>query len=349
MSASYYWPLSSNVSVGKGAELDPGSPLREVSRMASSTPPPPSPAAAGRRDDDASPRTIGRTRPVRHPLYELTKPGITGFVMVTAGVSAHVASGGAMGIMPMMHTVVGTGLGTGGALALNQVIEREYDARMRRTRNRPIPSGRISVRGATLFGIALLVTGIAWLAATVGWMAAAFTALSAISYLWIYTPLKRTSYLATLAGAVPGALPALIGWTAAGGGAADFGGWVLFGIFFLWQLPHVLSLAWLLQDDYRSVGFFLTPPSDPDGRKIGRHMVFHALSLVLLGVAPTLLGLTGWIYGGGSFVLNVAMLAVCLAAAREMSEPKVKRVFFWSLLYQPLILALLLIDTHPHP
>ena len=146
-----------------------------------------------------------------------------------------------------------------------------------------------------------------------------------------------------------GALPALIGWTAAGGGAADFGGWVLFGIFFLWQLPHVLSLAWLLQDDYRSVGFFLTPPSDPDGRKIGRHMVFHALSLVLLGFAPTLLGLTGWIYGGGSFVLNVAMLAVCLAAAREMSEPKVKRVFFWSLLYQPLILALLLIDTHPHP
>lgn len=317
--------------------------------MASSTPPPTSPAAVEPGNGDGAPRSFGRTRPVRHPLYELTKPGITGFVMVTAGVSAHVASGGAMGLWPMVHTVVGTGLGTGGALALNQVIERDFDGRMQRTRSRPIPSGRITARAATVFGAALLAVGIVWLAVTVGPVAAGFTALSAVSYLGIYTPLKRTSYLATLAGAVPGALPALIGWTAAGGGAGDFGGWVLFGIFFLWQLPHVLSLAWLLRDDYRTVGFFLMPPSDPDGQKIGRHMVFHSVSLVVLGFAPTLLGLTGWIYGWGALVINVAMFAVCLSAALDMSMPKVKRVFFASLLYQPLILALLLIDTHPHP
>lgn len=318
--------------------------------MASTTPSPPAPESATAPDTGSEPpQTFGREKPPRHPLYELTKPGITGFVMVTAGASAHVAAGGSPGLWPMVHTVVGTGLATGGALALNQVFEREFDARMRRTRGRPIPSGRITARAAGVFGTALLAVGILWLAATVGAMPAAFTALSAVSYLWIYTPLKRTSYLATLAGAVPGALPALIGWTAAGGSATDIGGWVLFGIFFLWQLPHVLALAWLLRDDYRTVGFFLMPPSDPDGRKIGRHMVFHSLSLVLLGFAPTLLGLTGWIYGAGALVLNAGMLGVCLAAAMSMSFSRVKRVFFASLLYQPLILVLLLVDTRPLP
>lgn len=306
-------------------------------------------AEAGSTSDGAETRSFGRPKPPRHPLYELTKPGITGFVMVTAGASAHVASGGAPGLWTMVHTVVGTGLATGGALALNQVIERDLDSRMQRTRNRPIPSGRISTRAATLFGGALLAIGIVWLAATVGVLPAGFTALSAVSYLLVYTPLKRTSYLATIAGAVPGALPALIGWTAAGGDPTAIGGWVLFGIFFLWQLPHVLALAWLLQDDYRTVGFFLMPPSDVEGRKIGRHMVFHSLSLVLLGFAPTLLGLTGWVYGVGATLVNLGMLSVCIAAARDMSFPRVKRVFFASLLYQPIILALLLVDTRPLP
>lgn len=318
--------------------------------MAPTTPTPPPPDSGIAPEPGAeAPRTFGRRKPPRHPLYELTKPGITGFVMVTAGASAHVAAGGAAGLWPMIHTVVGTGLGTGGALALNQVFEREFDARMERTRGRPIPSGRISARAAGVFGTALLAAGILWLAVTVGPLPAAFTALSAVAYLWVYTPLKRTSYLATLAGAIPGALPALIGWTAAGGSALDLGGWVLFGIFFLWQLPHVLALAWLLQDDYRTVGFFLMPPSDPEGRKIGRHMVFHSLSLVLLGFAPTLLGLTGWIYGAGATVLNLGMLAACMAAASDMSFDRVKRVFFASLLYQPLILVLLLVDTRPLP
>jgi protoheme IX farnesyltransferase len=248
----------------------------------------------------------------------------------------------------MLHTLGGTGIATGGALALNQYVERDLDARMRRTRNRPIPSGRITPGRALSFGLALLAGGVAWLALTVGWIPAGFTVLSAVAYLFAYTPLKRRTYLATLVGAVPGALPALIGWTAAGADPG-LGAWLLFGIFFLWQLPHVLALAWLLQDDYKAVGFFLIPPSDPDGRRIGRHMVYHSVSLLALSVVPSILGLTGWIYGIGAAVLGLGMLTTCGRAAQDMSFPRVKRVFFASLLYQPLILILMLIDTNPLP
>ncbi len=290
--------------------------------------------------------SFGRRKPQRHPLYELTKPGIAGFVMITAGVSAHVASGARPELWAMVHTLLATGIATGGALALNQYVERDFDARMRRTRSRPIPSSRIAPSSALAFGLALLTTGIVWLAVTVGWVPAAFTLASAAAYLLAYTPLKRRTYLATLVGAVPGALPAFIGWTAAGQ-PLSLGAWVLFGIFFLWQLPHVLALAWLLRDDYRAVGFFLTPPSDPNGYRIGRHMVYHSVSLLLVSLMPAVLGLMGWIYGIGAAALSLAMLATCVVAARDMSFPAVKRVFFGSLLYQPLILALMLLDTTP--
>lgn len=316
---------------------------------------PASPTSQPPRAQDAppggdSPRpSFGRPKPPRHPLYELTKPGIAGFVVITTGVSAHVASGGQPSLWPMIHTVVGTGLATGGALALNQYVERDLDARMRRTRSRPIPSGRITPGAALAFGLALVAVGLGWLGLTVGLLPAAFTLASAASYILLYTPLKRKSYLATLVGAVPGALPALIGWTAAGGSPGDLGAWVLFGIYFLWQLPHVLALAWLLQDDYRAVGFFLTPPSDPDGRRIGSHMVYHSISLLLLSVAPTLLGYAGLVYGVGALLLSAAMLAICARAAMDMSFPRVKGVFFASLLYQPLLLALLLLNTRPLP
>lgn len=310
---------------------------------------PSSPAPAAQPTSHSSDRpSFGRAKPQRHPLYELTKPGIAGFVMITAGVSAHVATGGRPGLWMMVHTLLGTGIATGGALALNQYAERDLDARMRRTRNRPLPSGRIGPRQALAFGLALLVIGVSWLALTVGWIPAGFTLLSAAAYLFAYTPLKRRTYLATLVGAVPGALPALIGWTAAGA-SPGLGGWLLFGIFFLWQLPHVLALAWLLQDDYKAVGFFLTPPSDPDGARIGRHMVYHSISLLVLSVVPSVLGLTGWIYGVGAALLSIGMLSTCVDAARDMSFPRVKRVFFASLLYQPLILILMLIDTNPLP
>ena len=277
-------------------------------------------------------------------LYELTKPGIAAYVMMTAGVSYYVASGGHPEIVPIINTLVGVALGTAGSLALNQYVERDLDAVMTRTRTRPLPSGRLRPGEALAFGWALLVVGLAYLGLTVGWLPAVLTAGSAAAYILAYTPLKTRSYLATLVGAVPGAFPALIGWSAATG-TVEFGAVVLFCIAFLWQLPHVLALAWLLREDYARVGFFLSPPTDPDGVRIGKHMVYHSVSLLMVSGFPTFLGLTGLVYLAGALVLGLITLGVAVAAAAKMSQSRARRVFLWSLLYQPLLMALFLIDT----
>jgi protoheme IX farnesyltransferase len=276
--------------------------------------------------------------------YELTKPGIATYVAMTAGVSYYVGTRGQPDLLVLVHTVLGTIVATGGALALNQYVERDLDARMMRTRTRPLPEGRLKPREALAFGVALLTLGVGYLAATTGWLPASLTAASAAAYLWVYTPLKLRSYLATLAGAVPGAFPALIGWSAATG-RVSLGGLILFGIAFLWQLPHVLALAWLLRPDYERVGFFMTPPSDPSGRRIGKHMVYHSISLLVLSTFPTVVGITGSLYLIGALVLGAAMLGIATSAAFEMSRHRARRVFLWSLLYQPLLLGLLLVDT----
>jgi len=283
-------------------------------------------------------RSLGRA------LYELTKPGIAGFVAITAAVSYYVAAGGRPDLIPVLHVLGGTGVATGGALALNQWAERDLDARMIRTRDRPIPSGRLRPGSALGFAALLMTLGVGWLGATVGFLPAFLTGLSAALYIGAYTPLKRISYLATLVGAVPGAFPALIGWSAAAG-AIEPGALVLFAIYFLWQLPHVLGLAWLLRDDYLEVGFFLAPPTDPDGRRLGRHLVYHSISLLLVSVMPTVLGITGWIYAAGAFALGAAMILAAIPTAMEMTTKGARRVFLGSLLYQPLLLILLLIDT----
>jgi protoheme IX farnesyltransferase len=298
------------------------------------TPPRASPAAA------VEDRSLGRA------LYELTKPGIAGFVAITAAVSYYVAASGRPDFLPVLHVLGGTGIATGGALALNQWAERDLDARMKRTRGRPLPSGRLQPGAALAFAALLMTLGVGWLGATAGFLPAFLTALSAALYIGAYTPLKRVSYLATLVGAVPGALPALIGWSAATGGI-ELGGLVLFGIYFLWQLPHVLGLAWMLRDDYLEVGFFLAPPTDPDGRRLGRHLVYHSISLLLVSMLPTLLGLTGWIYAGGAFAMGLGMIGAAVPAAREMTVGGARRVFMGSLLYQPALLLLLLLDTIP--
>lgn len=276
--------------------------------------------------------------------YQLTKPGIAGFVMITAGVSFYVASRGRAEVLPVLNTLLGTGVATGGALALNQYVERDVDAVMHRTRTRPLPSGRLAPREALAFGTALLTLGVGYLWGTVGWLPAVITAISAAAYLWVYTPLKSRSYLATLVGAFPGAFPALIGWTAATG-RIDVGALVLFGIAFLWQLPHVLALAWLLREDYERVGFFLTPPTDPAGDRIGKHMVYHCVSLLFLSLFPTLLGYTGVVYLAGAVLLTGLLLTACVLAAMDMTRARARRVFLGGLLYQPLMLVLMLVDT----
>lgn len=291
--------------------------------------------------DDATP--IDPARPSRlRAYYELTKPGITFYVMITAGVSAYVASRGAIELLSAIHAMLGTGLSTAGALALNQFVERDFDARMTRTRGRPLPSGRLTPRQALVCGAVLLAVGLVYLAAVSGWLSAGVAAASAVAYLGVYTPLKRHSYVATLAGAVPGALPTLIGWTAVTG-SLDQGALVLFSIAYLWQLPHVLGLAWMLREDYAKVGFKLIP--DGGGRVIGRHMVAATALLVPASASPTLLGLTGYWYMGGAVLASVGFLGVAVSAAGDMTDARARALFLASLVYHPVLLGFMLFDT----
>jgi protoheme IX farnesyltransferase len=280
----------------------------------------------------------------RRAFYELTKPGIAGYVMVTAGVSAFVASRGQIGAVTALHVMAGVGLATAGALALNQFVERDLDAAMTRTRYRPIPAGRVSPVTAFIFGSSLLMAGVVYMALVLGALPALLTVLSAAAYHGVYTPLKTRTSLATLAGGVPGAMPTLIGWTAVTG-RLDAGGLGLFAIAYAWQLPHVLGLAWMLRVDYERVGFRLIPPHDEAGKVIGRHMLAWLLVLVPLSGLPTWLGYTGWVYFGGSLLASVAFLALGVGAARDLTDRAARKVFFGSLLYHPVLLGLMLFDT----
>jgi len=275
-------------------------------------------------------------------FYELTKPGITGYVMITAGASAYVASGGSLALLPAIHTILGTGIATAGALSLNQYAERDYDAMMVRTRGRPLPSKRVEPTEVFLFSIALLLGGLIYLALAVGALPAAIAAASALVYHSVYRPLKTRSYAATLTGAVPGALPMLIGWTAATG-AIDQGGLALFAIGYLWQLPHVLGLAWMLREDYASVGFKLIPGGG--ARVIGLHMVLATGLLIPVTWIPTYLGYTGMIYAVGATVLGAGFMFTGASAARDLTDDRARKVFLASLLYHPLLLGFMLFDT----
>lgn len=294
--------------------------------------------------DEASPQREARRRSAGRAVayLELTKPGIAGYIMITAGVSAWVGARGALDPLLGLHTVLGTGMATAGALSINQWVEREPDAVMERTRGRPLPTGRLSPMPALAFGAVLLMGGIAWLSIAVGALPAALTAVSAAIYHGVYTPLKTRSYVATLAGAVPGALPMLIGWTAATG-TVGLGGLALFAIGYLWQLPHVLALAWMLKEDYRAVGFKLIPAGG--ARSIGTQMTIAAALLLPASGLPTLLGLTGWWYAAGAALLGLALLALAAHAARDLTEEAARRVFLGTLAYHPLLLAFMLFDT----
>ncbi len=292
-------------------------------------------------DDATASETAGATSRLR-AYYELTKPGIAGYVMITAGVSAFVGSGGSLDLVTAAHTIAGIGLATGGALSLNQFVEREEDAVMRRTRKRPLPTGRVTPIEALSFGSALLLGGVVYMAIALGALPALFAAASALVYHAVYTPLKKRSYVATLAGAVPGALPMLIGWTAATGSVGR-GGLALFAIGYLWQLPHVLGLAWMLKDDYALVGFKLIPTGGE--RSIGLQMVTATALLIPASWAPTAMSLTGAPYLVIATALGLAFLGAAVAAASDLTEAAARRVFFASLLYHPLLLGTMVFDT----
>ena len=276
--------------------------------------------------------------------YELTKPGIAIFVVMTAGVSFYVASRGRPELVSLAVTLLATLLATSGSLALNQWWEREQDARMDRTRNRPIPSGRLTAGQALAFGLGLVVAGVALQAPFVNLLSAALLAFSGAAYVLVYTPLKKRTHHAALVGGVPGAMPALIGWSAATGGV-EAGGLALFAIAFFWQLPHVLALAWMFRPDYESVGFVPAPRWDREGHWIARHMIVHAAILLPVSTLPTFLQLTGFAYLVGAVFLGILLLGAAIDARRTMDRSAARRLFLGTLLYQPLLLGLMLLDT----
>ena len=267
---------------------------------------------------------------------ELAKPGITAFVALTALASYLVAALPELLYLQMFHLAVGTSLSTAGSLALNQYLERTPDAVMIRTMGRPIPSGRIPKAHARFFGWALLLAGVGHIWFWLGWLPALVTATAALLYDAVYTPLKLRSPLATPVGAVPGALPVLIGWTAHTG-SIDARGVTLFGILFLWQLIHVLALGWNLRTDYERAGFQLIPPGS--SALVAGLMVGYAALLALVSVLPNVLGMAGNGYLWAAIVLGAGMVAVAVAFLRNPTRRNCNRVFVGSLLYHPLLLG----------
>jgi len=273
---------------------------------------------------------------------ELAKPRITSLVLVTAAVGFAVGGQGSIDWLAFLVFMVGTGLLCGGASALNQYLERDADALMERTRRRPIPGGRIRPEEALVFGLALSAAGLAVLA-FVNPLTLALGAASLVSYVLAYTPLKRVTSLCTVVGAVPGALPPLMGW-AASRGSLGAAGWGLFAILFLWQLPHFLAIGWLYRDDYARGGFPMLAVTDRDGASTGRQAVLYATALLPVTLAAGLLASAGAGYLWGGLVLGLGFLACAAAFAWKRTVGSARRLFLASVLYLPLLLGLMVFD-----
>lgn len=264
-------------------------------------------------------------------------------MVLTAAAGFYLGSGARVDLGLLVHTLLGTALVAGGTNAFNQLRERDVDGRMQRTRGRPLPSGRVTPRAAAAFAGVISLAGVGYLALAVNLLTAGLAALTLTSYVLLYTPLKRKTSLNTLIGAVPGALPIVGGWTAAGGelGAAVA---ALFWILFLWQLPHFLALAWIYREDYRRGGLAMLSVEDPDGRHTGRMALLYAMALLPVSLLPTLLGVTGPLYFFGALVLGLAYAVVAAVMIRAATTPRAWRVFFVSIVYLPALLTLMVLD-----
>jgi protoheme IX farnesyltransferase len=264
-------------------------------------------------------------------------------VLLTAAAGFYLGAPGGVDIGLLVRTLVGVALVAAGTNAFNQLRERDVDARMRRTAGRPLPSGRLSARAAGWFAAAISVAGVVYLAGAVNLLTAGLAALTLASYVLLYTPLKRRTTLNTLIGAVPGALPIVGGWTAAGG-ALGPAVTALFAILFLWQLPHFLALAWIYREDYRRAGLAMLCVHDPDGRQTGRMVLLYALALLPVSLMPTLLGVTGAWYFYGALALGVAYAGASVALSHTVTNSRAWRVFLVSIVYLPALLTLMVLD-----
>jgi protoheme IX farnesyltransferase len=266
----------------------------------------------------------------------LTKPRLNFLVVATSAAGYYLGATAGIDQLSMVEAVAGTALVAGGAAVLNQLYERDTDALMRRTRLRPLPAGRVAPADARIFGLALSAAGLTLLAARANWLSAALALATLLTYLLIYTPMKRRTPLSTIVGALPGALPALIGWTASHG-SIDRSGAALFAIVFCWQLPHFMAIAWLYREDYAKAGFPMLPVIDPDGTRAGKQAVYWAVLLVLASLEPTLSGLAGRTYFAVALVLGAALFGLAVRFAADRNEGTARALFYGSITYLPLL------------
>lgn len=278
--------------------------------------------------------------------WELTKPEINFLIAITAAAGFWIGSPETLSHfpwMPFIHMLLGTVLVASGAATLNQLIELQYDAQMRRTARRPLASGRIAPSHALWFGVSLSVLGVVYLAISTNTLASLLAAITLLSYLFLYTPLKRITPLCTFVGAFPGAAPPLIGWTAARG-HLDAAAWVLFAIVFLWQFPHFMSIAWIYREDYARAGYLVLPASELKNRFVAWQCVLPAVGLLVVAIVPALRGQSGLVYVAGAFALGGVFLYCSARFALQRSVASARHLLFASILYLPVLFALLVLD-----
>jgi protoheme IX farnesyltransferase len=276
-------------------------------------------------------------------LTELFKARLTFLVVLTTLVGFYMGSRGTPAYGLMIHTVLATALLASGAAALNQVLEREFDAKMKRTQDRPLPSGRMSPEAALLIGGICALGGLVYLTLAVNLLTAFLGAITLCSYVFVYTPLKRVTTLNTVIGAIPGALPPLMGWTAAQDSVSG-AGWALFALLFFWQLPHFFAIAWMYREDYRNAGFVMLPLVDPDGSRTGRQALCHTLGLLPISLCFFELRLVGPLYLGLALVLGLVFVWQAWRFARDLTQARARALFYTSILYLPLLLILMVVD-----
>jgi heme o synthase len=276
-------------------------------------------------------------------FYELIKPRMNLLILGTTTVGFSLAARTTDDWKRLPNALIGTALCAASAAILNQLLEKQYDAQMERTANRPLPTGRISERQALILGILAGVLGGCYLLLLVNWMTALLGTATLTSYVLVYTPLKRLTTLNTIVGAIPGAVPPMMGWTAVTGSLAT-PALALFGILFVWQIPHFLAIATLYRDDYRRGGFKMLPVDDPDLRRTGRQILLYSAALFPVSLLPVMAGVAGRVYTVSAVVLGVMFFAFALSCANRRTRVEARKLFFVSIIYLPVLLAILMMD-----
>ncbi len=274
---------------------------------------------------------------------ELTKPRITFLIVLTAAAGFCLGAVGSVNYLLLTHAMIGIALLSSGIATLNQYMERHLDARMRRTALRPLPTGKLMPFEALTLGVGLTLGAEIYLAVLVNPLTAALGLAVIAGYLFLYTPLKTRTSLSTVLGAFPGAMPPVLGWTAARG-TLGMEAWVLFAILFLWQFPHFLAIAWMYKEDYERAGIIMLPVVEPEGRITGQQIVIYTLLLLPVSLLPTALGLSGAIYFYGAIVLGVCFLYSSICAAISKSRQQARRLLLASVIYLPLLFALMVLN-----